>query len=267
MIAVQGDLTILEDRDRIVTEIESRHGFINLLVSNAGVLRSALPRTLELGPSEEEATPSSGPHPGIRRLQGQLAAGGPADFAGIIDLNVTHSYYLALAFLPLLEAGNRSDYARTRDVTSQIISISSVHGRRKDRGIASIPYTLSKGAIEHYAQILASILGKWKIRSNAILPGLYPSGELRVPPLKAHMISDTNSPPNAEMTDPFFDNLPWKDQIPAGRLGGSQDFAGLTLFLASRAGAYVNGASHVIDGAWLEESIGAYPLLRGPDPK
>jgi NAD(P)-dependent dehydrogenase (short-subunit alcohol dehydrogenase family) len=163
--------------DRIVAEVESRHGAINLLINNAGIARSVLPRTLELGPSDREEAPSSGPHPGIRRLQKQLAAGGPADFAEVFEANVTASYYLSLAFLPLLEAGNRSEYARTRDVSSQIIFISSVHGRRNDREISSIPYTMSKSALEHISQILASMLGQWKIRSNTILPGLFPSGK------------------------------------------------------------------------------------------
>jgi NAD(P)-dependent dehydrogenase (short-subunit alcohol dehydrogenase family) len=241
--------------ERIVTEVESRHGAVNLLINNAGIARSLLPPSLELKPSSDEAAPLSGPHPGIRRLQKQLAAGGPADFAEVFNVNVTSPYYVALAFLPLLEAGNRSAYAQVNGVSSQIISTASVHGRRHDRGISSVPYTITKAATEHLMQILAAMLGQWKIRSNAITPGLFPSGGYFNP----YRSSREMSHPALEMTKPYLDAVPWEENIPMGRLGSNEDMAGLILFLASRAGAYVNGASHVIDGGWLDWSIASAP--------
>jgi NAD(P)-dependent dehydrogenase (short-subunit alcohol dehydrogenase family) len=39
-----------------------------------------------------------------------------------------------------------------------------------------------------------------------------------------------------------------KDFIPAGRAGDIKDLAGAILFLASRAGAYVNGNMLLMDG-------------------
>jgi len=36
--------------------------------------------------------------------------------------------------------------------------------------------------------------------------------------------------------------------IPLGRIGTPQDIAGTCLFLSSRAGAYVNGATITLDG-------------------
>jgi NAD(P)-dependent dehydrogenase (short-subunit alcohol dehydrogenase family) len=40
-------------------------------------------------------------------------------------------------------------------------------------------------------------------------------------------------------------------QVPTNRLGTPEDVAGTTLFLASRAGAYVNGATIALDGGFL----------------
>jgi len=40
-------------------------------------------------------------------------------------------------------------------------------------------------------------------------------------------------------------------QVPTNRLGTPEDVAGATLFLASRAGAYVNGATIALDGGFL----------------
>lgn len=41
------------------------------------------------------------------------------------------------------------------------------------------------------------------------------------------------------------------NQVPTNRFGTPEDIAGATLFLASRAGAYVNGATIALDGGFL----------------
>jgi NAD(P)-dependent dehydrogenase (short-subunit alcohol dehydrogenase family) len=41
------------------------------------------------------------------------------------------------------------------------------------------------------------------------------------------------------------------NQVPTNRFGTPEDIAGTTLFLASRAGAYVNGATIALDGGFL----------------
>ena len=42
--------------------------------------------------------------------------------------------------------------------------------------------------------------------------------------------------------------------IPLGRIGSPEDIAGACLFLSSRAGAYVNGATIALDGGALVRS-------------
>lgn len=49
-----------------------------------------------------------------------------------------------------------------------------------------------------------------------------------------------------------------KDKIPAGRLGDEKDMAGAILYLASRAGAYCNGNTLIVDGG----RIGTFPSTR-----
>ena len=41
------------------------------------------------------------------------------------------------------------------------------------------------------------------------------------------------------------------DRVPAGRWGRPDDLAGVTVFLASDAAAYVHGAVIPVDGGWL----------------
>jgi len=52
------------------------------------------------------------------------------------------------------------------------------------------------------------------------------------------------------MTEWMFDNM--RDAIvnrcPLGRIGAPADMAGIAIFLASRAGSYVNGAVIPVDG-------------------
>lgn len=44
---------------------------------------------------------------------------------------------------------------------------------------------------------------------------------------------------------------PFISRIPTKRLGTPEDIGGTALFLASRAGAYVNGATITLDGGFL----------------
>jgi NAD(P)-dependent dehydrogenase (short-subunit alcohol dehydrogenase family) len=155
LIPVQGDVTDAADLARIVAHVSARHAHVDLLVNNAGIVRGVLP------------PPALRPTGDIHALQAMLANGGPAAFAEVFAVNVTAPYFVALAFLPLLAAGGGG----------QIVTISSVHGRRHDRAISSVPYSLSKAAGEHLGQILAAVLADWKIRSNVIVAGLFPSGE------------------------------------------------------------------------------------------
>jgi len=50
----------------------------------------------------------------------------------------------------------------------------------------------------------------------------------------------------------LLEKIPWPiDIIPEQRTGEVEDMAGAVLFLASRAGGYINGNTLIIDGGWL----------------
>lgn len=50
-------------------------------------------------------------------------------------------------------------------------------------------------------------------------------------------------------------------QIPLERIGSPEDVAGTALFLASRAGAWVNGATILLDGGTLAAPATGKPKL------
>ncbi len=55
------------------------------------------------------------------------------------------------------------------------------------------------------------------------------------------------------MTEKIIDKVPGftGDSIPEGRIGNETDLTGAILYLASKAGSFVNGLSLLIDGGLL----------------
>lgn len=145
-------------RVQVVDVIKHRDGYIN----NAGVAYNILKH--------------SSPDDDITTVQEKLwNAGTSEEFTKTFDTNTAAVYYTSVAFLGLLDAGNKRAPS-TKEPTSQIITISSGAALRRDERNYSISYAASKAASLHIAKILASTLRPWKIRSNIIVPGIYPSG-------------------------------------------------------------------------------------------
>ena len=95
---------------------------------------------------------------------------------------------------------------------------------------ATFGYSASKAAVIHLAKNLAVELGPRHILTNAIAPGFFPSK------MASGLIKLTGGA----------DDLAKKN--PSKRLGKPEDIAGLVVFLSSRAGAHINGATITVDG-------------------
>ena len=139
-------------------------------------------------------------------------------FRKILDNNVLSNHWLIQLCLPgMIE---RKDGA--------IIVISSIGGLR---GTATLgAYAISKAADLALVRNLAVEVGQHNIRANAIAPGL-----IRTDFAKA--LWD-----NPEATQRF------NTEHPMRRIGEPVEIAGAAVFLASRAGSYVNGQTIVVDG-------------------
>ena len=91
-------------------------------------------------------------------------------------------------------------------------------------------YSASKAAVHHLTRILANELASRHITVNAFAPG----------PFQSRMTAfATAREEQAEKVG---------KRVPLGRIGTAEDIAGATLYLCSRAGAYVTGAILPIDG-------------------
>jgi len=116
--------------------------------------------------------------------------------------------------------------------TGSIINIASILGLAVAKGVSA--YAVSKAAVIQLTRALALETGVAGIRVNAIAPGYF-STEINADFLASEA--------GAAIIR----------QIPLRRFGADGDLDGILLLLASRAGAYVNGATYVVDGG---QSIG-----------
>ncbi|KAJ3812218.1 hypothetical protein F5876DRAFT_87847 [Lentinula aff. lateritia] len=227
IIPLQGDITDRESLLAVVQIVKARHGYIDLLVNNAGIARN------------------------LYAFQSALwDSGTPDDFAETFATNVTAPYYTTVAFLELLHQGNlrQQETAFSSFMSfppfhsSQVITVSSSGSFRVDPKIVSMSYTLSKTATTHLGKCLANLLAPWSIRSNVLAPGVWPSE-----------MTNSRLSPNFKL-DPRVMAM----SVPLKRAGTEEEMAGTILFLASKAGAYVNGAVWLIDGGRVNSVASSY---------
>jgi NAD(P)-dependent dehydrogenase (short-subunit alcohol dehydrogenase family) len=139
----------------------------------------------------------------------------------VIDTNVKSTFFLTRELLPLLEK------AATPEDPARVINVGSIDGI-KTPFLETYAYPASKAAVHHMTRDLAVKLGGRNITVNAIAPGPFPS----------------------QMTKWMLEHYQQQIEIscPLRRIGNSSDMAGVAIYLASRAGAYVNGVVIPVDG-------------------
>lgn len=142
----------------------------------------------------------------------------------VLTLNLTRVFTITQALTPLLKA------AATINDPARIINIGSVDGIRIP-SMETFSYSASKAGLHHLSRVLANHLGKQNITSNTLACG----------PFESKMMAAT--------LKSFGDQI--KNGIPLKRIGTPEDVVGACLFLSSRAGAYVNGATIALDGGSL----------------
>ncbi|RBH53700.1 MULTISPECIES: SDR family oxidoreductase [Pseudomonas] len=189
-IYVQADLAFEADRVRLINEAIAAWGQLDVLVNNAGISRVI-------------------PH-------GDLAAASSTVWHELNEVNVVAPFHL----VTLAESALR-DAARYRRAGS-VVNISS-HAGIRPKG-ASIPYAVSKAALNHMTRLLAVSLGP-EIRVNAVAPGL------------------VDTPLTAEWTDA---QELWRTRAPMRRAASPDDIAKAVLMLVESD--YLTGEILLSDG-------------------
>jgi NAD(P)-dependent dehydrogenase (short-subunit alcohol dehydrogenase family) len=145
-------------------------------------------------------------------------------FDKVLRLNVTAPFALTRDLTPLLER------AATPDDPARVVNVGSIAGFRVEQliGTGTFAYSASKAALHHLTRTLAFELGPRHITANAIAPGFFESR------MTAEVLKQRGERIAAA--------------CPLGRIGRPEEIAGAVVYLASRAGAYTNGAVIPVDG-------------------
>ena len=157
----------------------------------------------------------------------------------VMDLNVKSIFFLTQKMKHLLTK------RATLEDPSRVINIGSIDGLNVP-AFPTFSYSSSKAAVHHLTRHLAAQLVSENIIVNAIAPGPYPSAML-------------GSAVNSDYSE-------IEKRNPRKRTGSPEDIAGLTIFLCSRAGAYVVGETIASDGG-LIKTKGHNLAKKNPEPE
>jgi NAD(P)-dependent dehydrogenase (short-subunit alcohol dehydrogenase family) len=137
------------------------------------------------------------------------------------EVNVKGLFELTRQLLPNLRA------AASAEDPARVINIGSIDGLRVPM-FDNFAYSASKAAVHMVTRHTANRLAKDHVTVNAIAPGPFPSK------MMAFVLEE-----HAEEI---------AAGVPLGRIGQPEDMAGIAIFLASRAGAYLTGTIIPVDG-------------------
>lgn len=183
---VQADVSDPTAAAALVDHVLSTHGHLDVLVNNAGTTQVI-------------------PHHDLDAVTDEV-------FRRIIDVNLFGTWQLTQLALPHLKA--------TGD--GSVVNVTSIAGVRATG--SSIPYAVSKAALNHLTVLLANVVGP-EVRMNAVAPGLVRT-------------------PWTSGWDALHDVV--SDRAPLGRSAEADDIAEVIVDVA--AAAYLTGQVIVVDG-------------------
>lgn len=142
-------------------------------------------------------------------------------WARVLDVNVKAVFCLTRRLTPLLER------SATDDDPARVINVGSIDGIHVP-SLETYAYAASKAGVHHLSRMLAKELAPRRITVNAIAPG----------PFESRMMKGT--------LERLGDAV--ARMVPLGRIGRPEDMAGIAIFLASRAGAWIDATVIPVDG-------------------
>lgn len=193
ILDVKADLARRSELDGLVESIAQRYGRLNILINNAGGSHHGLP--LE-----------------------QITLG---DWDRTLGLNLIAAASVSAAALPLLK----------RSSAASIVNVASLAGRQQSF-VASCDYAAAKAGLIGLTRQLALELAPWRIRVNAVAPGLTATDRV---------VARWQALPEEDRRQRL-------SRIPLGRPGTAEEIAVAIAFLASVEASYITGACLDVNG-------------------
>jgi len=201
------------------------------LVKEAG--GNSLSQALDVARENETLASAAAAHQAFGRLDILVSGAAPHDRAGtvievsladwqkVLDINLTGSFLLSRAVLPLMIAGGGGS----------IIFIASQLGRVGSAGRAA--YCATKGALVQLAKVMAADHAEQNIRVNTLSPGAI----------------ETQRTLNRYGSFGAANDAIGGKHL-TGRLGRPDEVAGAAVYLASDAASFVTGSDLLVDGGY-----------------
>lgn len=165
---IKADVTSKSDLSAAVDQIATKSGHINLLIANSGVTGPTL---------KGLATDAS-----LTELRDFLYNWDADDFNNTYAVNTTAVFYTIVAFLDLLDKGNKAGNVEQK---SQVVAVSSI-GAFNRVPLAGFAYGSSKAGVLHMMKQFATKLVGYGIRANVIAPGRKLSSLLHLSSSRVH---------------------------------------------------------------------------------
>ena len=153
------------------------------------------------------------------------------DWGAAVNLNLMSTVFFAREVLPLMQ----------KQRWGRFLTITSVSVKQPIDGL--VLSNSVRSAVSGLVKSLSNEYGPYNVLVNNICPG-YTRTE-RLSGLSAQLAQ------SGGVTVEQIQQR-WTSQIPLGRLGEAEEFAGVVAFLASERASYITGASIAVDGGWVK---------------
>ena len=205
------DLTDRKAVNAAVAALEARFGPPSVLVNNAGIGASPADAALDTGPFEQY--PESA-------------------WDAMMDSHLKSALVATQAFLTAFrrstrDAGSIINVSSTYGVVSPDQSVYAYRRRGGAEFYKPIGYSVAKSGVLNFTRWLAEYCAPFHVRVNTLVPG--------------GVREDGHAPEFV---------AEYEKRTPLGRMARDDDYNGAVVFLASRASAYMTGATLVVDGGW-----------------
>jgi len=197
--------------DAAFAEVSARFGAPSILVNNAGLGSSPADAALETGRFEQY--PESA-------------------WDAMIDSHLKSALVASQAFIAQfrgagLDAGSIINVSSTYGVVSPDQSLYAYRRRDGAEFYKPVGYSVAKSGMLNFTRWLAEYCAPFGLRVNTLVPG---------------GVREAGHPPEFVAE--------YVKRTPLGRMAEDDDYNGAVVFLASRASAYMTGATLVVDGGW-----------------